>query len=251
MREDPVGGAPEGGDAVDYFYEGPGRGAGPPLPAGARVELAPPRPRGRLCRGLRGPAERLRAAGRGGGPGGGLFRAVREACAALGLPRVVCETALSLARVARPRGVAGLAAVVYRAALAHAHPLYPREVSEFFGVDFGEVGRLAFRLAGVAGVRARGRLDLSKAFLARILADLGVAVKPGAAVLASEIAVRALRPGAAGVRPLHLAAVAAYTACRVYNVDVALEQVAGLTGASVASLSRTARRLGVRVRVWV
>jgi len=250
LREDPVGGAPEGGGAVD-FYEGPGRGAGPPLPAGARVELAPPRPRGRLCRGLRGPAERLRAVGRGGGADGSLVRAVWEACSALGLPRVVCETALSLARVARPRGVAGLAAVVYRAALAHAHPLYPREVSEFFGVGFGEVGRLAFRLAGVAGVRSRGRLDLSKAFLARILADLGVAVKPGAVVLASGIAVRALRPGAAGVRPLHLAAVAAYTACRVYNVDVSLEQVAGLTGASVASLSRTARRLGVRVRVWV
>jgi transcription initiation factor TFIIIB Brf1 subunit/transcription initiation factor TFIIB len=189
--------------------------------------------------------------GRGGGAGGGLFRAVREACSALGLPRVVCETALSLARVARPRGVAGLAAVVYRAALAHAHPLYPREVSEFFGVGFGEVGRLAFRLAGVAGVRSRGRLDLSKAFLARILADLGAAVKPGVAVLASEVAVRALRPGAAGVRPLHLAAVAAYTACRVYNVDVTLEQVAGLTGVGAASLSRTARRMGVRVRVWV
>jgi hypothetical protein len=249
LREDPVGGAPEGGGAID-FYEGPGRGTGPPLPAGARVELAPPRTRGRRCRGLRGPAERLGVAGRGGGAGGGLFRAVREACSALGLPRVVCETALSLARVARPRGAAGLAAVVYRAALAHAHPLYPREVSEFFGVDFGEVGRLAFRLSGAAGVRSRGRLDLSKAFLARILADLGAAVKPGAAVLASEIAVRALRPGV-GVRPLHLAAVAAYTACRVYNVDVALEQVAGLAGAGAASLSRTARRMGVRVRVWV
>jgi transcription initiation factor TFIIIB Brf1 subunit/transcription initiation factor TFIIB len=146
--------------------------------------------------------------------------------------------------------VASLAAVVYRAALAHAHPLYPREVSEYFGVDFGEVGRLAFRLAGVAGVRSRGRLDLSKAFLARILADLGAAVKPGATVLASEIAVRALRPGV-GVRPLNLATVAAYVACRVYNVDVTLEQVAGLTGAGTTSLSRTARRMGVRVRVWV
>ncbi len=249
MREDPVGGAPEGGGAID-FYEGPGRGAEPPLPAGTRVELAPPRIRGRWCRGLRGPAERLRAAGRGGDGDGGLLRAVREACSALGLPRVACETALSLARAARPRGGAGLAAAVYRAALAHAHPLYPREVSEFFGVDFGEVGRLAFRLAGAAGVRPRGRLDLSKAFLARILADLGAAVKPGAAVLASEIAVRALRPGAV-VRPLHLAAVAAYTACRVYNLDVTLEQAAGLTGVDRASLSRTARRMGVRVRVWV
>jgi transcription initiation factor TFIIIB Brf1 subunit/transcription initiation factor TFIIB len=99
-------------------------------------------------------------------------------------------------------------------------------------------------------VRSRGRLDLSKAFLARILADLGAAVKPGAAVLASEIAVRALRPGV-GVRPLNLATVAAYVACRVYNVDVTLEQVAGLTGVGTASLSRTARRMGVRVRVWV
>jgi transcription initiation factor TFIIIB Brf1 subunit/transcription initiation factor TFIIB len=203
-----------------------------------------------MCRGLRGPAERLRAARRGGGEGGNLFRAVWEACTALGLPRVVCETALSLARAARPRGAAGLAAVVYRAALVHAHPLYPREVSEFFGVDFGEVGRLAFRLAGAAGVRTRGRLDLSKAFLARILADLGAAVKPGAAVLASEIAVRALRLGV-GARPLHLAAVAAYTACRAYNVDVTLEQVAGLTGVGEASLSRTARRMEVRVRIWV
>jgi transcription initiation factor TFIIIB Brf1 subunit/transcription initiation factor TFIIB len=173
---------------------------------------------------------------------------VWEACSKLGLPRVACETALGLARAFKPRSRASLAAALYKAALAHAHPLYPREVAEAFEVEFGEVRRWLLRLAG--GVRARGRLDLSKAFLARILADLGVAVKPGAVALASEIAVRALRPGV-GVRPLHLAAAVAYTACRVYNVDVTLEQVAGLTGVGTASLSRTARRLGVRVRVWV
>jgi len=181
---------------------------------------------------------------------GGLSSEVWGACSKLGLPRVVCETALGLARALKPGSRAALAAVLYKAASAHARPLYPREVAEAFEVEFGEVRRWLLRLAGAGGVRARGRLDLSKAFLARILADLGVAVKPGVAVLASEIAVRALRPGA-GVRPLHLAAVAAYTACRVYNVDVTLEQVAGLTGAGAASLSRTARRLGVRVRVWV
>ena len=248
MREDPGGGAVEGGGGVD-FYDGPaGREAARLLPAGARVELSPPRVRGPS--GGRRPVERLRRARRGGGADGGLFSEVWGACSKLGLPRVACETALGLTRIFKPRSRAALAAVLYKAALAHAHPLYPREVAEEFEVEFGEVRSWFLRLAGAGGVRARGRLDLSKAFLARILADLGVAVKPGVAVLASEIAVRALRPGA-GVRPLHLAAVAAYTACRVYNVDVTLEQVAGLTGAGAASLSRTARRLGVRVRVWV
>jgi transcription initiation factor TFIIIB Brf1 subunit/transcription initiation factor TFIIB len=179
-----------------------------------------------------------------------LFLEVWEACSALGLPRAVCETALRLARASRPRGGAGLAAAVYRAALAHAHPLYPREVSEFFGVEFGEVRRWVFRLAGTGGVRARGRLDLSKAFLARILADVGAAVKPGVATLASEIAVRASKPGLE-IRPLHAAAVAAHVACKIYNLDVAPERIAGLTGAGEASLSRAAKRMEVRVRAWI
>jgi transcription initiation factor TFIIIB Brf1 subunit/transcription initiation factor TFIIB len=179
-----------------------------------------------------------------------LFSEVREACSKLGLPRVACETALGLARSLKPRSRAALAAALYKAALAHAHPLYPREVAEAFEVEFGEVRSWFLRLAGAGGVRVRGQLDLSKAFLARILADVGAGVKPGVAALASEIACKALKPGRA-VKPLQLAAVAAYVTCKLYNHHVSLEQIAGLTGVGEAALSKTARKMEVTVRVWL